>query len=607
MKNRLRLLVSYYSFWVVAFVVFKLVFLIYHHQESFDISLSLWVNIFAHGAIMILSISAYISMLPFLLVTFSSFYFAKKFLKIFLKIYTYIVLFVTILITCGDAELFGEWHNRIDASVLLYLKNPAMAAASTSLTVFVKLFAIGGFVYFLLIYLYNKLVESKYKLNYSRSFISFPILLFVTAFLILPIRGGVGVAPLNPGRAYFHENQFVNNAALNGVWNFLYSLSKMNKNAVNTDLIDQNDAQSKFNSFYDEEKSFEKILNTKNPNVIFIIMESFTAKVVEGLGMCSHPGVTNNLKQLSDEGVWFTNCYASGDRTDRGIVSVLSAFPAQPGLSIIKNIKKSTKLPSIAKQLDGYNSQFVYGSTLKFANYQSYLLSSGFQKLIDIDDYSSSLKRTEWGVFDEVMFDRFLVETNNSQQPFFNVCLSLTSHPPYEIPTKPHFLVNNEDDKFLNSCYYSDHCLGEFINKAKKQKWWDSTLVVIVADHGTYRPRNTPNYSHETYKIPMLWLGGALKKPLVVDKICSQTDIAKSLLLQLDRDASMFKYSKNVFNNSSKSFAFYTFNSGFGFVNDSLTSIFNNKSNKYIEQNSPSDEPLGKAYQQILMQNYKDL
>jgi phosphoglycerol transferase MdoB-like AlkP superfamily enzyme len=160
--------------------------------------------------------------------------------------------------------------------------------------------------------------------------------------------------------------------------------------------------------------------------------------------------------------------------------------------------------------------------------------------------------------------------------------------------------------KYRNSVYYTDKALGSFLDWAKGTDWWKNSLVIMVADHARIYD-DMPNYKQNVFKIPMLWVGGALaKKGLKIKKLGSQTDIPMTVLRQLGID-SVFPFSKDLLSDKSKSFAFYTYNEGFGFITDSSAAAFDLKSRTAVLSDGKdplSAENNGKAYLQVLFNDY---
>ena len=409
-----------------------------------------------------------------------------------------------------------------------------------------------------------------------------PILLFLTATMIIPVRGGFGIAPMNPGKVYFSQNVFANQAALNGIWNLMYGLSKsgdMYRQYPNH--VDEEIAQSWFDSIFNEKNAGTVVLRVKKPNVVIILLESFGSKLIEPLGGLE--GVTPQFNRLAEEGLLFSNIFAAGDRSDKGIVSVLSGFPAQSTQSVIKFPLKSSKLPTISEAFDslGYSTIFYYGGDPDFANIRSYLYSAKFRQLVTQDDFPKSYRNSKWGVHDEHVFERLLTDLDSASAPFFKFFFTLSSHEPFEIPSNFKFSGSNEVNKYKSSVFYTDSCLGRFFDEAKTRDWYDSTLFILVADHGHRLPGNDPIYSAKKFRIPMLWLGGAVDTTGRIEKTASQFDLAATLLEQVGIDSKSYPFSRNILS-ARNSFAYYVFNDGFGYVTDSSQFVWDHVSQKPI-------------------------
>jgi phosphoglycerol transferase MdoB-like AlkP superfamily enzyme len=290
----------------------------------------------------------------------------------------------------------------------------------------------------------------------------------------------------------------------------------------------------------------KKIINTDKPNVVIIILESFTSKIIGVLG--GRPEVTPNFNKLSHEGILFDNFYASGDRSDKGIVAILSGYPAQPTSSIIKFPQKTQNLPYLSHTLAkmDYSTNFYYGGDINFANMRSYFANGGFNTVTK-NDFNKSDCNSKWGVHDHIMFNKLLDDIDKENQKFFKVFFTLSSHEPFDVPMKTVINGDDEDNKFLNSAYYTDSCIGNFFENAQKRAWWKNTIFILVADHGVRLPDNTAINSVLKFKIPMLFLGGALKKQdTVIHTYGSQIDIPKTLLTQMGIKNDKYRFSKNL-------------------------------------------------------------
>ena len=176
--------------------------------------------------------------------------------------------------------------------------------------------------------------------------------------------------------------------------------------------------------------STELLLNCSRPDVYLIVMESFSSKLMATLGGKS--GVAVQLDSLGQEGVLFSNFYANSFRTDRGLVSILSGFPAQPTMSLMKYPHKTAHLPSIAGTLkaEGYDVRYYYGGDADFTHMRSYLVAQGFEHIVSDVDFPVADRLSKWGVPDHLVFERLLGKRNKSLGVFDHQVLFLV----YKIP-----------------------------------------------------------------------------------------------------------------------------------------------------------------------------
>ncbi len=610
MKYKYRQHFAYYLFWIIYFVISKGVFLVYHHAKTALLTAGEIAGVFLHGLYLDASFSAYLCIIPFFLF-FLQTVFKNLGIQKIISVYTIFFVLLLNLVTIADLELYKAWGYRLDSTVLQYFTSPAeMIASSASSPVILLLFIfilLNAIFICLYIGVFNKFISSPVKsVKIVPAFIS----LFLLVFLFVPIRGGFQLIPINQSNVYFSDKMFANHAAVNVGWNFFNSVIGKDFNKKNPYVyFSDAEARKRVDSLYANSAYVPpQLLTLQRPNIIFIILESFTAKFVGCLG--GEPGVTPNLDKIAKEGMLFTHIYASGERSEKGLVALLSGYPTQTTISIIKWPSKTEGLPHLNRILkqQGYHSSYYYGGELAFANIKSYLLNAGYDRLISKYDFDKKDYNSKWGVHDHVLLNNFLIDLKTEKQPFFTTLFTLSSHEPYEIPTRPKFEGTDETTKFKNSFNYTDGVIGNFIEQAKHQQWWDSTLIIMVADHGHRLPGNDPSDRPTKFRIPLILTGGALKlKGHVNNSIGSQTDIAYTLLQQMGLPNANFKWSKNLLDTSAQQFAFYIFNDGFGFVTPAGAVTYDNVSKQIIYKDSNvNDEQLnnGKAYMQSSFRDY---
>ncbi len=583
-----------------------MVFLIYEYPLTKTLTGSELLNTFYYGSRMDVSFAAYICILPFLLFLIKSVFCNFPDKKI-IRVYTITLIVLVSFLMIADLELYRSWGFRMDATPLLYFKDPKEMAGTISSSPVFLLILIWATFTFLFIFIYTKLfdphIEKKIKKIYVPDLI-FSLLLI--AVLFIPIRGGIQKIPMNLSDVYFSKKPFANHAAINLPWNISFSLLNQHNDKNPFDYLPEEEAEKLVRSLYDTGPVHHAaIIEAEKPNIIFIILESFTAKYVGHLG--GVPGVTPELDKIADEGLTFKNFYASGDRSEKGQIAILSGYPNQAITSIIKTPTKTRELPSINQVLakEGYQTSFTYGGELEFANIKSYLLNTGFDRLVDKYSFPVSERNTSWGVHDEYVFDRFFNDLKKEKDPFFATLFTLSSHEPYDVPSK-HFKGKDLATMFKNSMYYTDSLLGKFIEKSKKEAWWNNTLIVMVADHGHPLPGNDPNDKPSKSHIPLVFSGGALRKQGMIETIGSQTDIITTVLEQLKISSEEFQWGKDLLDSSARSFAFYSFNNGFGWVTPNGTATYDNVSGLINKDPvfDTSNLKFGKAYMQSSYQNF---
>lgn len=583
-------------------------FLLYHIGKTNELSGTDILKTFIYGFRLDLSFAAYLSVLPFLAV-FAASVWKRYNAAASIRYYTYGFIVLLSIMLSADLELYTNWGFRLDATPLQYLSTPGEMIASTAAAPVFTLTVIALLLSVAFILLYKYLFDLS-RFNSIRSgWIPAATSLFLVALLILPMRGGIQLAPINQSVAYFSKNPYTNHASLNLPWNLMHSLLKYGKESKNYYVyMEPEKAVTLTDSVYaaSSDSAFQ-IVSGEKPNVIFIILESFTAQLVGSLG--GEKGVTPNLDKLSAEGVYFTRMYASGDRSQKGMVALLSGYPVQPNTSIIKTPRKTEKLPQLSHVFkdNGYSTSFYYGGELEFANIRSYLVNGSYDRLIGKDEFPSSSYNSKWGAHDHVLFDRVMQDLKQEKQPFFSTVFTLSSHEPHEIPIEDKFPVTDSNSKYRNSVYYADWALGRFIDEAKKQPWWKNTVVVLVADHGHPMPKGYPNHAPEKFHIPFVITGGALSAAGAIPTLGSQTDIAATLLYQVGLPHHDFKWSRNLLAPIDNPFAFYAFTDGFGYITPQGELTFDNVSKQTITRDAAVTEEqvtLGKAYMQHSFEDF---
>lgn len=598
--TRLRLVVADYLKIVALFLIGKIGFMLSTAGWTAFRWNDAW-QVMVHGLSLDLSTALYFILVPFLAAIASLWTVRTDLLRKAVNIYYIIVALAFALAFVADCSLYPFWGFKLDASCLQFLATPGDAFASVSAGyIVVRLMLL-----LLLVWLiWQWMMRRKWTMSKAGKPWAVTILmLLLTPLMVIGIRGGVDESTTNIGQVYFSQNQYLNHAAINPVFSFLASLEKTASDQTDYHYMDDKECRQLTAPLFPMTSiGTDSLLTMQRPNIIVILLESAGGEFTEIGGRTD---VMPNLNRLSKQGIYFSQCYANSWRTDRGTLCTWSGYPSFPTTSVMKMPSKSRTLPNIARTLlqQGYATHYLYGGDINFTNMRSYLVSGGFGQLTWKADYSDSDQRSaNWGVRDDITFGTLLQLADTMPQPFLIGYSTLSSHEPWDVPTRQF------DDEVLNAFHYLDQCIGRFIAQLQRSPRWRNTLVVMLPDHGiNYKDidETHPLRNH----IPMLWLGGAVRHPQQIDRICNQTDLAATLLAQLGIDHSTFAYSRDVLSQSYRyPFAYHTYNNGFSLVDSTGFVVYDlNSQTAIVRQSKDADRlvHMGKALLQTTSADLK--
>ena len=572
-----------------------------HEEHEFvigDICQVVW-----HGLSLDLSTALYFLSLPFLLTIISVWIKVPQWI---FKVYYALIAIAFALVFVADSSLYTFWGFKLDASCLQYLETPTEAMASVSAGYLLLRLLLIAVVATIIFFTYKSLSPHQFPKTRKISETIFYILFI--PLIVIGIRGGLDESTTNIGQVYYSQNQFLNHSAVNPVFSFLSSMEKTASYVPDYHFMDDEECERLITALYPTESTdIDTLLNTQHPNVVVILLESCGAIFTELEGRTD---VMPHLNQLMQEGVCFDSCYANSWRTDRGTVCTYSGYPSFPVSSVMKMPSKTRLLPGLARTLaaDGYQTSYIYGGDINFTNMRSYLVGTGFERLMWKADFSSDEQKTaKWGVRDDIMFGelaRQIADYDTKSQPFFIGFSTLSSHEPWDVPLK------KMDDEILNAFCYLDQCIGTFMDALRQTPAWPNLLVILLPDHGiTYK--EIGNEDVRRNHIPMVWTGGAVKSPRHIRRICNQTDLPATLLGQLGISHADFRYSRDVMSsNYTRPVAVHTYNNGITMVDSTGYAIFDLTADQMIQGKGSSAERLihiGKAVLQSATQDLKNM
>ena len=591
MKPRILFLLRTYVVTVAIFLVAKVVFMCANHADHF-FSVGDVADVLRHGLTLDLSTAFYFFVLPLLLMLVSLWWWGKGLRRV-LRVYFLLVAFAFALAFVADTSLYPYWGFKLDASCLQYLSSPETAAASVSTDyLLLRLLAIvllTGLFFFLYVWRMPHLKAMKRKWAY--------VLLTILALplVFIGIRGGIDESTTNIGQVYYSQQAFLNHSAVNPVFSFLSSFENTGRSDVRYEFFSDEECASILDSVFDTRSlDPDSLLRTKRPHIVLIMLESCGGQFTMISG---RQDVTPNLNRLASEGIYFSQCYANSYRTDRATVCIWSGYPSFPTMSLQKVPSKNAHLPALSRTLrdEGYTTSYYYGGDINFTKKRSYLVNCGFEELSSQDNYPRSLRvKSKWGVCDEIVLDTIASNIEKwavgPDEPRHLIGYNtLSSHEPWEVPHQA--LADPVDNAF----HYLDYCIGQFVERMRRSPLWDDLLIVMLPDHGVNHA-GLDETSELKMHIPMLWLGGAVRQPRVVDAYCNQTDLAATLLGQLGIAHDDFLFSRDVLGRQyTRQFAFHTFNNGFSVVDSTGFFVYDLTSQRPMVGDDKQMERLGKA------------
>ena len=612
MKRYVIYLVKILVFMLLLFTTMRIVFIMnYWHLVSVDkVPFLEIIRGFFKALPLDIASACYIMPFP-ALVMFILTCFNKNTSYRWVRWYFYAIIAAYVLAVMGEIGIYGEWGTKLSAKALAYLENPSEVINTASTQQTVLLISLWACFTVLFGWWYVKWIEpsnGKFVRETAHPLMYGAVFVLSFGLMFLGMRGGFNEIPISTSSGYFSNYKIVNIMTVNPAYNLLENLSndrKVKENAHFNYMNFETAERITKETHQIECDSTVNILKTENPNVLIVLLESWSADLIESLG--GDPSITPNFHEMENDGLLFTNFYASANRSQQAIASIIGGLPGLPVTTITNHQEKYYAIPSIVKSLDslGYYSSFYFGGELNYGNILSYLRYNEFNRIVEGKDVNEHFHKGKLGIQDTDMLPWAARDINSQPEPFFTTIFTLSTHSPYDYPKIFEELEWPELEKvFVNSAKYTDIALKLFMDRAKQQPWYDNTLFLFMADHSHPSYKNHPMESFEYHKIPLLIYGKPLQDSLrgtTFDKICGNTDIPATLLAQLGVKHEEFIWSKNIFNTCYKPLAFFELYSGLGWKTDEGEYVISGNNvlkNTFPEDKSDSLTRQGKAYMQ---------
>jgi len=614
MGRLLKYLVFFFLFWFIVFTANRLVFLFSIVFLLNDASEPHILHSLFAGWLLDLSTIGYIALLPVLTATLY-FIFRKKWIGSIADFIVFFTIVIYCMICFGELCVYREWRSKLTMQALLHFRHPAEVFQSATTKQIIWFFSLTVIFSFLYIGLFRKkfsLARNEFKSRPSLIKRVITGILFLPVFLyfdVILIRGGWQPIPISESDAYYSQHHELNDVAVNPAWNLVHdmleysSVQKENPYLFMKDEEANKEMQQMFgNRGMGSDSTTINILTTGKPNIVFLILESYTAYAIPAFGGDPYALF---LDSLARAGICFSNCYAAAYVSDQGIPAILSSYPSAPHTAVINQISKSVNLPCIAKDLKplGYHSGFLFGGQLNYGNIRSYLFNMNFDRIKEGKEFLSSHPPIpaqsigKLGIHDRAMAPLAVEEISKAAQPFIYAWFTISSHSPYDIPEPIKPLEKKEND-YVNTLVYTDKAIQDFFAAASKQPWYHNTLFVIVADHSHPTHRDYSIEEKEYHHIPLIFFGDVIKpgyRGKKIDDVVSHLDIVPTLLNQIHGKnttnagtSNQYTFGKNIFDPQLTHFAYYVYFSGTGFIeNDCYISV--QKEGRAVIRNTCAD------------------
>lgn len=437
-------------------------------------------------------------------------------------------------------------------------------------------------------------------------------------FAIALLFTGFYVAFIKNADAEWSENRYSNEISKAGIYSFFAELrnSKLDYETFYETLpTDEafalvrknlNTPNTKFDadSISIRRKISDSLASEQRPNVVFVLMESMSANFMREFG--NDKAITPFMDKLAQESLLFSNLYATGTRTVRGMEAVTLSIPPTPGSSIVKRPNNANlfTIASVFKQKK-YQCNFFYGGDGYFDNMNAFFGGNGFDiydrgrgsilsdaikaKRYNVSDEEVTFENA-WGACDEDMYNKLISVADKyyaEKKPFLNFVMTTSNHKPYSYPDKKVAIPSGTGRN--GAVQYADYALQQLFEKSKNKPWFKNTIFVVIADHCA-SSAGKDEIDVANYHIPAL-IYGANIKPEKIAKLCSQIDVFPTLFGLLNWNYESNFYGKDVLDTNFEPRTFMGTYLKLGYMkNDEIMILSNQKKNHFYKWNKENND-----------------
>jgi len=381
--------------------------------------------------------------------------------------------------------------------------------------------------------------KEKLAFKFSSIFKAVLVLILASVIFIIGARGGLQLKPIKPINAGELSNSQESALILNTPFCILHSFK-------NTGLKPYKFfSENELNQIYSpNHNAFDGRIKKKN--IVILIMESYSKEFVgfynEG------KSYTPFLDSLMQHSLVFTNAYANGLKSIEALPAITASIPTLMMNPFITSDYAQNNFESIASLLnkEGYKTSFYHGGTRGTMGFYSFSKKAGFNNYYGMEEYNNNSDFDgTWGIFDGPFMQYFSDELNNTEEPFFSTFFSLSSHPPYSLPSN--YKSDSDEIGIRETIKYTDDAMAEFFKNSKNEPWFKNTIFIITADH-TSGVRYSDKYKHKTgrIEIPMIFYSDGIQSK-TDSSIIQQIDIMPTIFEMINYNKNFFAFGKSMF------------------------------------------------------------
>jgi phosphoglycerol transferase MdoB-like AlkP superfamily enzyme len=531
-------------FWLSAIVVFvviqstvRLAILIWSAAEGMAVGW-LGIPVFLHGVVDDIATALVLSAPVALVLLLVGNWWQRRFLAVIGHLALLFFLWILITSAVGELIFWNEFTSRYNDIAVNYLIFPREVIGnihqSFDLIILMPLALIATGIFYLLL-----------RARLSAALATPATGERLPASLIVLVAAGIGLLVWSATNQQWPQQRTLAEAADNGLHRLVRAATTKDQEYIGLypsidparaiEVLRKEVAQPN-TTFIDDRNPISRRVKATGPanklNIVLVIQESFGSIYVDSLDNPLDEKITPHFDALAKDGLFYTNIYATGNRTVRGLEAMLTGFTPIPGVSTSRRpgSEGMSSLPATLSEI-GYKTAFLYGGLGVFDNMNTFWNGIGFDQVWDERDIEDDSYTTIWGVADEYLFTESLKRMDAltaDGEPAFLGLLTVSNHRPYSYPADR--IDKSPDAKRReNAATYADWAFGDFIKRARGHKWFKDTIFIFVGDHGP-RISGQAVVPVPSYRIPMMFYAPAHIKPARVDTLGSNLDLAPTLL-----------------------------------------------------------------------------